>query len=101
MTDIDRLIPKKRGQGRLQEAPERDALPPSVTEATPAAPSEEGGGGGGRISPEVEQTYTGSTYYTLTSSDGLFVLEFPDQTTVIDDDGAGTALVYKWLDPDA
>lgn len=100
MTELRRLIPLKRGQGRLQEAPTRAGIAVARSEASPSAPSGVSSSGG-ITSPLVEQTYAGSTYYTLTSSDGLFVIEFADETTYIDDDGAGDSYVVKHIDPDA
>ena len=70
-----------------------------MSEAVPAGA--EPGSGGGVTSPLIEQAYAGSTYYSLVSSDGLFVFEFPDQTEYIDDDGAGDSIVFEHLDPSA
>ena len=96
---IERLLPRKRGKGLLPDPPERDGIGVAVSEAVPAGA--EPGSGGGVTSPLIEQAYAGSTYYSLVSSDGLFVFEFPDQTEYIDDDGAGDSIVFEHLDPSA
>ena len=94
---IDRLVPPGDGKGRLPPAPARDAIGESVSEALPIATSPTGDGSG-PVSPWVEQAYTGSTYYSIVSSDGLFIWEYPDQTIYIDDDGNGDAFTVKHLD---
>lgn len=98
-TLIESLLPKKRGKGRLSDPPERDAIDISVSEAVPSGASP--GTADGVTSPLVEQTYAGSTYYSLTSSDGLFVYEFPDQTAYIDNNGAGDTITFIHIDPAA
>jgi hypothetical protein len=91
---LKRLIKPQRGKGRLQEAAAREALATAISEALPAT-----GAGDGVSSPLVEQNYTGSTYYTLTSSDGLFVFEFPDQTEYLD--ANSQSIVFEHQDPSA
>lgn len=95
---IERLVPVKRGKGRLKSAPERDAIGESVAEAVPAGADPNSSG---ITSPLVEQAYTGATYYNLTSSDGLFVFEFGHETDYVDNDGAGDTFTIKHIDPDA
>ena len=90
---IDRINNKKRGKGRLDSAPEREALPKSVAVALPASQALSGG----IASPLVEQPYTGSTFYQLTSSDGLFVFEFSDQTEYLDANNA--SVIVEHLQP--
>jgi len=97
--DLKRFINTSRGRGRLDPAPERDAIGIAVSEGLPTA--NEPASGGGVDSPLVEQAYTGSTWYSLTSSDGFFVFEFGDQTEYTDNDGAGSTIVVKHIDPDA
>ena len=93
---VDRLIPKKRGTGRLPPAAARDAVDVSVAIAYPSAAK-----GTGIVSPWVEQYYDGAEgFYNLTSSDGLFVFEFGAETTYVDADGAGSATIVKHRDPD-
>lgn len=87
---IDRINNKKRGKGRLDSAPEREALPKSVAVALPTSQAL----GGGIASPLTEQPYTGSTYYDLTSSDGLFVFEYPDQTEYLDANGETVVVIH-------
>lgn len=60
---IDRLIPRKRGKGRLSDPPTRDALPSLQAIAYPD---------GGR---SLSAGAANRTAYTLTSSDGLFQLQ--------------------------
>ena len=93
---LKRLIDTSRGKGRLGTAAERDAIGESRSEAVNSGSEP---GAGGITSPLVEQEYTGSTFYSWTSSDGLFVLEFGDTSTWIDDDGAGATYVFKNDDP--
>jgi hypothetical protein len=92
---LKRLIKPQRGKGRLQEAAAREALATAISEALPAT----GAGGNGVSSPLVEQNYTGSTYYSLVSSDGLFVFEFPDQTEYLD--ANSQSIVFEHQDPSA
>lgn len=94
---IERLVPKKRGKGRLPPAPEREALGPSTAEAVPIGDDLQTGTGW--ISPIVQQKYTGATYYTEVSSDGLWTWEFGHEVTLIDDDGNGDTYVLKLDDP--
>lgn len=54
--------------------------------------------GGGIASPLTEQEYTGSTYYNLTSSNGLFVFEFPDETDYLDAVNREVKVIHR--DPD-
>lgn len=98
---IERLIARKRGKGLLPDAPPRDGIGVSKSEAVPVGTAPGATAGVGVISPLIEQAYAGSTYYSLVSSDGLFVFEFPDQTEYIDDDGDGDSFVFEHLDPEA
>ena len=95
---LRRIVLPERGKGLLPEAPQRPALPESKAEAVP-----DGGNpsspGGGRVSPDVEQPYAGSTYYYIYSSDGLTTFEFGHEVTVIDDDGNGATHVTKRHNP--
>jgi hypothetical protein len=93
---LKRLTETSRGTGRLDPAPTRDALPVAVSQAFNSGAEP---GTGGITSPLVEQEYAGETFYSWTSSDGLFVLEFGDTSTWIDDDGAGATYVFKHDDP--
>ena len=95
---LNRLSGKKRGKGLLPDPPKRDGIGVARSEAVPAGAEP---GSSGIASPLVEQAYTGSTYHSLVSSDGLFVFEFPDQTEYIDDDGAGNTITVKHRDPSA
>jgi len=97
---INSLTNPKRGKGRLGPAPSRKALGQSRSEVLPSGEAPDDGSSG-IISPLAEQDYTGSTFYSLTSSDGLFIFEFGDQTEYIDDDGAGSSIVVKHIDPEA
>jgi len=53
----------------------------------------------GIASPLTEQEYTGSDYFQLTSSDGLFVFEFSETTPYLDANSQGVTVVHR--DPDA
>jgi hypothetical protein len=81
---IKRLADPPRGKGRAGEIPDRDAIPAAKSEAVPD--TEAISNGTGIASPLTEQAYSGSAYYQLVSSDGLFVLEFPVQTRYLDAD---------------
>lgn len=89
--DLRRLLREKRGKGRLDPAAAREAIGISKSEGL------NGGDplrtAGGITSPLVETSNSGT--YTLTSSDGLFVLETPQETTYIDDNGGGSSYVVK------
>lgn len=87
------LINPARGTGRLEEAATRGAIGVSVTEAQPATPS----GTGALVSPLTEQAYAGATWYSLVSSDGLFVFEYPDETEYRD--AVNTSIVVQHLAP--
>jgi hypothetical protein len=92
---IQRLTRQPRGTGRLDTPAVREALPEAISEAVPPGTDTSPGG---LVSPLVEQAYAGSTYYSLVSSDGLFVYEYGDQTEYVDDDGTGVSMVVKHLD---
>lgn len=91
-TLLERLVSPNRGKGRLQEAPTRDAIPPAVSEAVPEG--DPLNAAGGIASPLTEQAYTGSTYLTLTSSDGLTVFEYPDETDYLDGNGDTVTVIH-------
>lgn len=95
MEDLTRILPKKRGTGRLDEPVAREPIAADWVVALPQA----AGTGSGIASPLTEQEYAGETWYQLISSDGLFVFEFPDQTTYLD--AAETEVVVVHRDPDA
>ena len=90
---IERINNKKRGKGRLDSAPEREALPKSVAVALPTSQAL----GGGVASPLTEQTYDGTLFYALTSSDGLFVFEYPAYTDYLDANNNPLRIIH--LDP--
>lgn len=92
---VQRLTRQPRGTGRLDAPAAREALAEALSEAVPAGA---GDTGAGLVSPIVEQAYTGTTYYSLVSSDGLFVYEYADETEYVDDDDAGVSFVVKHLD---
>ena len=93
---IDRANRKKRGKGRIGPAANRDKINKGVGVARPAAKPT----GGGVASPLEEQYYDGAVgYYSMTSSDGLFVFEYGVQTDYIDGNGDTVTVVH--LDPDA
>ena len=89
-----------RGKGRLKTAPTRGAIDSAASQALPSG-ADPSSSASGIVSPLQEQAYTGSTYYSLVSSDGLFTVEFPDQTSYIDDNGAGDTYVFEHIDPAA
>lgn len=94
---IGRLIPPKRGKGRLPPAPTREAIGVAKSEAVPAGADPSSASG--IVGPLTEQVYAGSTYYYQTSSDGLFVIEFADYTDYHDADL--TILRFNHRDPNA
>jgi len=93
---LKRFINTSRGRGRLDPAPERDAIGIATSEGLPTA-NETSTGGGGIASPLTEQAYTGATFYNLTSSDGFFVLEYPATTEYLDANSDTVEVVH--LDP--
>lgn len=96
---VARLVPQKRGKGRLKPAADREAIGESRSESVPS--NEEPGSGAGLITPWVEQEYTGSTFYHITDSSGLLMIEFGHETEMIDDDGNGDTFVIKHDDPNS
>lgn len=102
-TDITESIERiagtqKRGKGRLKPAPTREKIGPAKSIAYPDAASGTANPTG--ISgPLDEQPYSGSTYYYETSSDGLFVIEFPEYTDYLDADLI--TLRFNHIDPNA
>ncbi len=88
---LERLAGKKRGKGRLPPAAPRAALPADTVTVYPTAESPNGGG---IASPLTEQAYTGETWKTLTSSDGLFVFEYGDQTEYVDGNNDTVTVVH-------
>ena len=95
MSVLARLIPVVRGTGRLAPATPRDPIAAELVVVPPFP----GSSAGGVVSPLTEQAYSGVDYYQLTSSDGLFVFEFPASTDY--QDGAGAAIKVVHRDPDA
>jgi len=78
--NLERLLSTGRGKGRLKPAPERDKINAATSEGVNA--SSVSAGGTGVTSPLTETINSGT--YNLTSSDGLFVIEIPQQTTYED-----------------
>lgn len=90
---IRRLADPPRGKGRAGEAPAREALPAAKSEAVPDGTSAALGGG---VSwPLTEQAYNGAGYYSITSSDGCFVLEFEAESEYLDDDGSLGKIIHR------
>jgi hypothetical protein len=89
--NIESIIGKTKSKKLLPEAPQREKIEPSKTEATPAAAT------GGIASPLTEQAYDGTVFYQQTSSDGLFVIEYGAYTDYVD--GAGNDVRVIHLDP--
>jgi hypothetical protein len=88
---LETLIAPVRGPGRLPEAATREAIAIAASEALPQ--SDGPTSSQGVAWPLTEQAYTGSTYYQLVDSSGLFVFEFPDETEYIDGDtNTGTVI---------
>lgn len=97
--DISDLIPKPRGKGGLGSAATREALPESVATARPNRASP-GSAGGSIASPLTEQAPPDdATLYTLTSSDGYFVLEFHSKTLYLDAYESEVEVIHR--DPQA
>lgn len=90
---LSRLVPKQRGKGRLVPPPTREGLPASVAEVLPNDTTP----GGSIASPLTEQAPSDTSTYSMTSSDGLFVYEFYQQTDYLDANGDG--LVVEHRDP--
>ena len=100
-TDITESIERiagtqKRGKGRLKAAPTREKLDQSSSTAYPDAVA---GAATGIVGPLIEQAFIPGDYYYQTSSDGLFVIEFPEYTDYLDADS--TTLRFNHIDPNA
>jgi hypothetical protein len=91
--NIESIIGKTKSKKRLPEAPQREKIEPSKTEATP-----DGAAGSGVVSPLTEQPYDGTLYYQIPSSDGLFIFEYSAYTDYTD--GAGNDLRVIHLNPE-
>jgi hypothetical protein len=93
---LARLVPQKRGPGRLDPAPAREAIAVSIAEAVPSGATDSATG---IVGPLIEQAFIPGDYYFQTSSDGLFVIEFPEYTDYLDADS--TTLRFNHIDPNA
>lgn len=93
---LTRLLSTGRGKGRLRGAAVRDAI--GISRSVGYNSGAEGGGGGGWASPITEQINSPASY-NLTSSDGLFTIEIPEQTTYQDAVSDQYTIVHK--DPNA
>ena len=88
-SEIDRLL-KPAGSRRLKPAAKRDPIPRSESVVIPQDTSERGTS---IASPLTETGSTGTKQFA--SSDGLFVLEYPDETQYDDDNGE--EVIFKHL----
>lgn len=79
MSDLERLIPRKRGKGRLAPPPKREQIP-----ARRVVTLRAGAEASGFSTPLTEQPYTGTNQFSLTSSDGLMVFEYGEFTDYLD-----------------
>ena len=96
-TALNRLIPQKRGKGRLPAADNRDPIPASKSRGKRSVG---GGSGGGITSPLTEQAgkRTNHANRTLTSSDGLFVIVYQPIKSAQFVDGDGNAVTVTYVD---
>lgn len=92
----EELVRIPRGKGKLQEAPTREAIEASKSEASPSA-AVDSETPANLVGPLTEQEFTGGTYYSETSSDGLFVIEFATYTDYLD--ANLTTLRFNHRDP--
>lgn len=99
MTDIP-IKPLARRAKRLREpfsaAPAGNTIPAARGVGLRTVSTESDAG---IASPLTEQEYTGTTYYQLTSSDGLFVFEFSTSTPYLDANNRSVNVIHR--DPDA
>ena len=86
----------KRYKELLQPAPAADTIPAARGTGLRTVGTETDAG---IASPLTEQEYTGTTYYQMTSSDGLFVFEFSTSTPYLDANSRSVNVVHR--DPDA
>lgn len=91
---LNRLGARKRGKGRLGPAANRDGLAVSIAEALPSAADPRGFGGIASPLTEVGPTQNATTF-SLTSSDGLFVLTFDSETEYLDANGDTVVITHK------
>lgn len=98
-SDLERLQRKKRGTGRLDPADTRGALPASSGIGYPGASSETGGGTGALASPLTETGRTLHPPHTVTSSDGLFSLEFYPVNTITFEDTNAAEVQFVLAEP--
>lgn len=103
VSDINRLAREPKKRGTLEDVPDPDAIGESVSAGYEEDESTQTTGGG-IASPLVEnnneRTYHGMLKY-LTSSDGLFVLEYQDIASTVFTDNNGETVEVSYDDPDA
>lgn len=95
---LRKLQPIKRGRGRLKPPAEREAIAASVATIYPST----GNVGSGIASPLTEDD-TLREYHALdsiTSSDGLFVIEFYPYSKRVFDDANSEQVVFNLAEPD-
>lgn len=91
--DVRSLARRQKRPGEpLGAAPTADPIEAARGIGTPVASGSDATGG--IAWPLTEQPYTGSTYYQLTSSDGLFVFEYGATTPYSDGDGNAGEVIH-------
>jgi len=89
---IDRLSRRQRRQAEpLGQLPSPTGVPKSRAEAIPAGGSSAEGSSG--IASPLSEVGRSQVAYTLTSSDGMFVIEYPSEITYNDADGREVVII--------
>jgi len=96
--DLKRFINTSRGRGRLDPAPERDAIGISVSEGLPTA-NEPSTGGGGIASPLTEQSRVTQTVRICCDTDPTLFVDFEVSTQITFLDADSNEIVLD-LTPD-
>jgi hypothetical protein len=96
-TALNRLIPQKRGKGRLPAADNRDPIPASKSRGKRSV----GGGSGGGITPPLNEQSGVKGFHplgSLVSSDGFFVLTRQHIASTEFLDGDGNSIPVNYVD---
>jgi len=92
--DLKRFINTSRGRGRLDPAPERDAIGIAVSEGLPTA-NEPSTSGGGIASPLTEQSRTTQTVTVACDGDPTIFVDIEQATQIVFQDANGDEVIMN------
>jgi len=96
---LKRFINTSRGTGRLDPAPEREAIGAAASQGLPTANEPSTGGGGGIASPLTEQSRVTTTVTVADISDPTFEIDFDVATQITFLDADGETVVINFATP--